>query len=272
MESHLKAQRQRNFRLPLLDSQGGNEAAEKKLSVRKEADRSNGQAFQNQPRWEQTGSWSQSKPALQPAPELAPGLRHKPTLPVGSCAGAPIFHVALERRAGIANRSCQECDIWTGRRMPVFMPAFPPAKLYSCPETHPATCKAHLGAALGISERGCPGKPRTWGLMLISGCNILRPSSRISNRPTQQWRTPSSLIWFALIGGNSAWQRLGILSYGFSWQQHWRVDGFHFEGSLMGERLVHLGSSLFPIHSEEEIIPWPSANLTKVTDFTSSLL
>lgn len=54
------------------------------------------------------------------------------------------------------------------------------------PYTHPAPCKAHLDAGLGTLERRRPGKPRTWGLILVSGWNILHTSVGISNRPRQR--------------------------------------------------------------------------------------
>lgn len=72
---------------------------------------------------------------------------------------------------------------WSARQ------AFPPAKAthtHTHTHTQRAPCKAHLGAGLGTSERGCSGKPRTWGLNLVSGWNILPTSARISDRLTQQ--------------------------------------------------------------------------------------
>lgn len=203
---------QRDFSLPLLCSQGGNEEAEKKLSVRKEADRSNGQAFQKQPNWEQTSSCSQSKPAGQPAPELAPDLKHKPKLPMGSCSVAPIFHAAPQQQAGITKWSHQECDSWIGRGMSVCTSAFPLAKADLLLLPHSVLCKAHLGAGLGTSERECPGEARTWCLILDSGWNVLHASARISNRPMQQGKMQPSVAWLAFIRENPAGQRHVILS------------------------------------------------------------
>lgn len=87
-----KPNEQRAFRLPLLGSQGGNEKAEKKLSVRREADRSDRQAFQKQPGGEQTSSCSQWKAAGQPAPELLllPSAAKPPLC--SHPAGSPSWH------------------------------------------------------------------------------------------------------------------------------------------------------------------------------------
>lgn len=261
-----KPNEQRDFRPPLPGSQGGNEAAEKQLSIRKEADRSNRQAFQEQPGGEQTSSCSQWKPAGQAAPELAV----KPSRPSGSRSCVP---PSVQRRGTLASPRDPARSVTPrldGGRMLVYMPAFPAAK--AARPTPPSLGKVPLGADPQTLEMGCAGKSRIWGLILVSRGSIFHTFSRIINGPMQQWKMQPSLTWLAFIREDPAWQRHGLPSCRFIQQQHWRIEGLHLPDSVVDERQVSFGSWLFPIESKEEIILGPLAGVTLVTDFTSSLL
>jgi len=123
----------------------------------KEADRSDRQPSQKRPSREQTSrseaSCSQSKPAGQPAPELAPGLKRKPSCPTGSRSCAPISRAALEQQAGAPRGRSRSVTAGLGEGC---LSASQPSRLQKLPPPplHPAPCKAHLGAGLGPSERG----------------------------------------------------------------------------------------------------------------------
>lgn len=152
------------------------------------------------------------------------------TAPWGAALALPSSMWQPERQAGHRQAILPgvrqldwEKDASLHASLPACKSCPPPPSTHTHTHTHPALRKAHPGAGLGTAERGCPGKPRTWGLILVSGWNILHTPAGISNRPTQRWKMQPLLTWLALIRGNSAWQRCGILSCRFSRQQRWRV-------------------------------------------------
>lgn len=188
---------QRDSRLPLWGSQGGNEAAEKQLS-----------SGRRQPG--QTARLSRSSLADSKQAAAVDGSQQGSQLQSLVCTGSQ-----AQGSCSVFPPSRQHwgCKLASPRILPrVWQLAlgqdvsphasFPPAKA-AC-HTPPSLCKVSLGAGLQALERGCPGKPRIFSLVLVSGGSIFHTFFRISNRPVQQRKMQPSLTWLALIGGDPA--------------------------------------------------------------------